>query len=82
LDPKCDLGSGITVDDLLIHDEKRGAESGLSLDRMVYPAFRNVLGLRCVQRPTYDDLLNKQIEDVVAKKGRASSRTFRQRRYW
>jgi 2-oxoglutarate ferredoxin oxidoreductase subunit beta len=23
-----------------------------------------------VQRPTYDDLLNKQIEDAIAKKGR------------
>ncbi len=66
------LGSGITVDDLLIHDEKAEEPSlAYLLSRMVYPRFPECVGVyRCVQRPTYDDLLNKQIEDVVSKKGR------------
>ncbi len=73
LDPEVvTLGSGITVDDLLIHDEKAEEPSlAYLLSRMVYPRFPECVGVyRCVQRPTYDDLLNKQIEDVVAKKGR------------
>jgi 2-oxoglutarate ferredoxin oxidoreductase subunit beta len=73
LDPEVvTLGSGITVDDLLIHDEKAEEPSlAYLLSRMVYPRFPECVGVyRCVQRPTYDDLLNKQIEDVVSKKGR------------
>ena len=73
LDPEVvTLGTGITVDDLLIHDEKAEEPSLAYLQsRMVYPRFPECVGVyRCVQHPTYDDLLNKQIEDVVAKKGR------------
>src|SRR5262249_52416470 len=41
------------------------------LSRMVYPRFPECVGVfRCVQRPTYDELLNKQIEDVVRAKGK------------
>jgi 2-oxoglutarate ferredoxin oxidoreductase subunit beta len=73
LDPEVvSLGSGITADDLLIHDE-RAEEPSLAylLSRMVYPRFPECVGIfRCVQRPTYDDLLNKQIEDVIRTKGR------------
>jgi 2-oxoglutarate ferredoxin oxidoreductase subunit beta len=73
LDPEVvTLGSGITVDDLLIHDE-RAEEPSLAylLSRMVYPRFPECVGVfRCVERPTYDDLLNKQIEDVIKAKGR------------
>lgn len=73
LDPEVvTLGAGITMDDLLIHDE-RAEEPSLAylLSRMVYPRFPECIGVyRCVQRPTYDDLLNKQIEDVVKAKGR------------
>ncbi len=73
LDPEVvNLGSGIGIDDLLIHDEKAEEPSlAYLLSRMVYPRFPECVGVfRCVQRPTYDDLLNQQIEDVVAKKGR------------
>jgi 2-oxoglutarate ferredoxin oxidoreductase subunit beta len=73
LDPEVvNLGSGIGVDDLLIHDEKAEEPSlAYLLSRMVYPRFPECVGVfRCVQRPTYDDLLNKQIEDAIAKKGR------------
>jgi 2-oxoglutarate ferredoxin oxidoreductase subunit beta len=73
LDPEVvTLGNGITMDDLLIHDE-RAEEPSLAylLSRMVYPRFPECVGVyRCVQRPTYDDLLNKQIEDVVRAKGK------------
>src|SRR5436190_13109723 len=73
LDPEAvSLSNGISIDDLLIHDE-RAEEPSLAylLSRMVYPRFPECLGVfRAVDRPTYDDLLNKQIEDVVKAKGR------------
>jgi 2-oxoglutarate/2-oxoacid ferredoxin oxidoreductase subunit beta len=73
LDPEVvSVGNGISVDDLLIHDE-RAEEPSLAylLSRMVYPRFPECVGVfRCVQRPTYDELLNKQIEDVIRAKGR------------
>jgi 2-oxoglutarate/2-oxoacid ferredoxin oxidoreductase subunit beta len=73
LDPEVvTLGNGITVDDLLIHDEKAEEPSlAYLLSRMVYPAFPECVGVfRAVERPTYDELVNKQIDDVVAAKGR------------
>src|SRR6266566_1857868 len=73
LDPEVvTVGNGINVDDLLIHDEKAEEPSlAYLLSRMVYPRFPECIGVfRCVQRPTYDDLLNKQIDDIVSKKGR------------
>jgi 2-oxoglutarate ferredoxin oxidoreductase subunit beta len=73
LDPEVvTLGNGITVDDLLIHDE-RAEEPSLAylLSRMVYPRFPECVGVfRCVQRPCYDELLNRQLEDVIRAKGR------------
>jgi 2-oxoglutarate ferredoxin oxidoreductase subunit beta len=73
LDPEVvTLSSGIKADDLLIHDE-RAEEPSLAylLSRMVYPRFPECVGVyRCVQRPTYDELLNRQIEDVIRAKGR------------
>ena len=73
LDPEVvQLGNGINVDDLLIHDE-RAEEPSLAylLSRMVYPRFPECIGIfRAVERPTYDDLVNKQIEDVVKAKGK------------
>jgi len=73
LDPEVvGLGNGISVDDLLIHDE-RAEEPSLAylLSRMVHPRFPECVGVfRCVQRPTYDELLNKQLEDVIRTKGR------------
>src|SRR6516225_1450169 len=73
LDPEVvNLGSGISVDDLLIHDE-RAEEPSLAylLSRMVYPRFPECLGVyRCVERPTYEDMLNQQIEEVIRTKGR------------
>jgi 2-oxoglutarate ferredoxin oxidoreductase subunit beta len=73
LDPEVvNLGNGISADDLLIHDEKAEEPSlAYLLSRMVYPRFPECVGVfRCVKRPTYDDLLNRQIEEVVRNKGR------------
>ena len=73
LDPEVvELGNGITVDDLLIHDEKAEEPSlAYLLSRMVYPRFPECIGVfRAVQRPTYDELLNKQIADVQKTKGK------------
>jgi len=73
LDPEVvDLGSGITADDLLIHDE-RAEEPSLAylLSRMVYPRFPECVGVyRCVRRPTYEEQLDQQIQEVIQKKGR------------
>jgi 2-oxoglutarate ferredoxin oxidoreductase subunit beta len=73
LDPEVvTLGNGITIDDLLIHDEKAEEPSlAYLLSRMVHPRFPECIGVfRCVQRPTYDDLLNEQIESTIKAKGR------------
>ncbi len=72
LDPEVvTLGSGITVDDLVIHDE-RAKEPSLAylLSRMVQPHFPECVGVfRAVSHPTYDELLNQQISDVRKSKG-------------
>src|ERR1700704_4900079 len=73
LDPEVvSLGNGIGMDDLLMHDEKAEEPSlAYLLSRMVYPRFPECVGVyRAVERPTYDELLNKQIDDAVKAKGR------------
>jgi 2-oxoglutarate ferredoxin oxidoreductase subunit beta len=73
LDPEVvNLGNGITVDDLLIHDE-RAEEPSLAylLSRMVFPRFPECVGVfRCVRHPTYEEQLDKQLQDAIQKKGR------------
>jgi 2-oxoglutarate ferredoxin oxidoreductase subunit beta len=66
------LGNGVNVDDLVIHDEKAEEPSlAYLLSRMVHPNFPECIGVfRAVQRDTYDDMLNKQIEDAIKAKGR------------
>jgi 2-oxoglutarate ferredoxin oxidoreductase subunit beta len=66
------VGNGIGVDDLLIHDEKAQEPSlAYLLSRMVYPEFPECVGIyRCVERPTFDDALNKQIDDAIQTKGK------------
>src|SRR2546421_5180383 len=73
LDPEIvNLGSGIGVDDLLMHDEKAEEPSlAYLLSRMVFPRFPECVGVfRCVERPTYDELINKQIADAQKAKGK------------
>jgi 2-oxoglutarate ferredoxin oxidoreductase subunit beta len=65
------LGNGITADDLLIHDETAEEPSlAYLLSRMVYPRFPECLGVfRCVQRPTYEELVLQQIDEARRSKG-------------
>ncbi|HZU34265.1 MAG TPA: 2-oxoacid:ferredoxin oxidoreductase subunit beta, partial [Gemmataceae bacterium] len=73
LDPEVvTLGPDVPMDDLLVHDEAAEEPSlAYLLSRMVYPRFPECIGIfRAVERPTYDDLVNKQLEDVVKAKGK------------
>ncbi|HXF04562.1 MAG TPA: 2-oxoacid:ferredoxin oxidoreductase subunit beta [Blastocatellia bacterium] len=68
------LGGGITEDDLLIWDETL-PDSALAymIARMDYPAFPVPVGVfRDVAKPTYDELVNQQIEFAVQKMGRGN----------
>jgi 2-oxoglutarate ferredoxin oxidoreductase subunit beta len=72
LDPEVvELGNGIAKDDLLVHDEKADEPSlAYLLSRMVYPDFPECMGVfRCVERPSYEAVLNKQIADVIETRG-------------
>jgi 2-oxoglutarate ferredoxin oxidoreductase subunit beta len=73
LDPEMvTLGRGVSEDDLLVHDE-RAEEPSLAylLSRMHYPQFPEPIGVfRALERPTYEDLLNDQVAEAVAKAGR------------
>jgi 2-oxoglutarate ferredoxin oxidoreductase subunit beta len=65
------LGNGITEEDLLVHDEQ-GEPPNLAyiLSRMEPPAFPVPLGVfRCVEKPTYADLLIGQVEQAVRQRG-------------
>jgi 2-oxoglutarate ferredoxin oxidoreductase subunit beta len=73
LDPeRVTLGNGVAKDDLLVHDEKAEEPSlAYLLSRMIYPDFPECVGVfRAVERPTYEAVLNKQIDDVIAARGR------------
>ncbi len=66
-----ELGSGITEDDLLFHDEK-AAEPSLAflLSRMRHPEFPEPMGIfRDVERPVYNEELEKQVQEVTEQKG-------------
>ncbi|MBI4570743.1 MAG: 2-oxoacid:ferredoxin oxidoreductase subunit beta [Chloroflexi bacterium] len=66
-----ELGNSVTEADLLVHDETREDPTIASiLARMAWPQFPVPLGvLQAVERPTYDELLDKQIEDAIAREG-------------
>jgi 2-oxoglutarate ferredoxin oxidoreductase subunit beta len=68
---KVELSGGITADDLVIHDE-RAEQPTLAylLSRMTQPEFPEPMGVfRCVEKPTYDEVLNRQVEDVIKARG-------------
>ena len=65
------LTNGTTLADLLVHDE-RDPDTTLAhlLSRMVYPNLPECVGvLRCVERPTYGDMLDGQIEEAIRSEG-------------
>ena len=59
---------------LLIHDETDPRPNhAYLLTQLTYPDFPVPFGVfRAVEKPTYDDLMNQQIRDIVAKKGKGS----------
>ena len=66
-----EVGKDCGPDDLLIHDETL-ADPTLAnlLSRMVGPEFPEVVGvLRAVRKPTFEETLDKQVADSIAKKG-------------
>jgi len=68
------LGEGVSEDDLLLHDE-RTADPSLAylLSRMHHPDFPEPMGVfRCVERPTYEDMLLKQMSDAREARGEGS----------
>ena len=62
---------GSERDDLLFHDENL-AEPSLAflLARMRYPEFPEPMGIfRAIERPTYDEIANQQVEQAIEQKG-------------
>jgi 2-oxoglutarate ferredoxin oxidoreductase subunit beta len=67
-----EIGNGIAMDDLLVHDE-RAEEPSLAylLSRMVHPVFPECVGVfRAVERPTYDGMMTEQIDEAIKARGR------------
>jgi len=61
------LGNGVGTSDLLVHDE-RDAVLGFLLSRMAPPAFPTPIGvIRVVEKPTFDEMINRQLADAKAK---------------
>jgi len=72
LDPEVvELGNGVSESDLLVHDEQAPEPSlAYLLSRMCHPEFPEPIGVfRAVDRPRYDDLLNRQVDEAIAKRG-------------
>jgi 2-oxoglutarate/2-oxoacid ferredoxin oxidoreductase subunit beta len=65
------LGNGTRSVELLVHDEKcEDPYLAFLLSRMTYPQFPECIGvLRCVQRPTYEELVAAEIEEAVRREG-------------
>jgi 2-oxoglutarate ferredoxin oxidoreductase subunit beta len=69
-----ELGNGVSIDDLLVHDEKADDPTlAFILAQMTYPELPVPLGvLRAVEHPTYDVLLDEQVQAEIAKRGEGS----------
>jgi 2-oxoglutarate ferredoxin oxidoreductase subunit beta len=68
----------VAEDDLLFHDEK-ATEPSLAylLSRMRHPEFPEPIGVfRAVDRPKYDDELNKQVTLAREQKGEGELRSL------
>ncbi len=68
------LDGSVPMDDLLIHDEKADEPSlAYLLSRMVHPHFPECIGIfRCVERPTFDEQVNDQMNATIEKSGRGT----------
>jgi 2-oxoglutarate ferredoxin oxidoreductase subunit beta len=79
------VGKDCALDDVVVHDERaENATMAYLLSRMMVPAFPEVFGvLRQVSHPTYEELQQKQIDDVIARKGKGDlDKLFRNDDLW
>jgi 2-oxoglutarate ferredoxin oxidoreductase subunit beta len=63
--------NGVTVDDLLVHDiHLKDPSVAFMLARMEYPDFPQPVGIfRAVERDTYEDMMEAQIDAAIEKQG-------------
>jgi 2-oxoglutarate ferredoxin oxidoreductase subunit beta len=67
------LGNGLTEKDVIVHDERNPNPAyAFLLSRMdSTPGFPTPLGvLRAVDAPQFEDGMNQQVQEIIAKKGR------------
>ncbi|HEX4823582.1 MAG TPA: 2-oxoacid:ferredoxin oxidoreductase subunit beta [Candidatus Polarisedimenticolaceae bacterium] len=65
------LGNGVTEKDLVVHDVKAPAAYAFMLSQMEAPAFPTPIGvLRDIDAPVLEAAMHRQIDDVVASKGK------------
>ena len=64
--------SDVPVDDLLFHDDSAAdPQLAFLLSRMKHPYFPEPIGVfRDVERPTYDDEINRQVSEAMESKGK------------
>jgi 2-oxoglutarate/2-oxoacid ferredoxin oxidoreductase subunit beta len=86
LDPEVvEVGKDCGLDDVLVHDEKAEEPSlAYLLSRMVYPRFPECVGVfRAVNRPSYEQLLQDQIDAQIKAKGKGDlEKLFRNDDLW
>ena len=75
---------GASTHDLMVHDEQAPIYVHAMMGRMKWPELPEPIGVfRQVQRPTYDALVNEQVEQAIAKKGRGDlKKLIRGRSTW
>jgi 2-oxoglutarate ferredoxin oxidoreductase subunit beta len=79
------VGKDCGLDDVVVHDEKsENATMAYLLSRMMVPQFPEVFGvLRQVSHPIYGELIEKQIDEVTARKGKGDlEKLFRNDDLW
>jgi len=79
------VGKDCAIDDLMIHDENAEDPTlAYLLTRMVHPQFPECVGIyRSVRKPTYDELLDGQIDAVTKSKGKGDlDKLFRNDDLW
>ena len=67
-----ELGNGVKEEDLLIHDETVDDPTlAFALAQMSHPEYPVPLGvLRAVQRPSYEELMEDQVQEAIARQGK------------
>jgi 2-oxoglutarate ferredoxin oxidoreductase subunit beta len=79
------VGKDCGLDDVVVHDETaENATMAYLLSRMMVPQFPEVFGvLRNVSHPTYEELQQKQADEVTARKGKGDlEKLFRNDDLW